>query len=32
MVQTEIKPQEISSQEIEKANEIIANPEEYKEN
>ena len=31
MVQTEIKPQEISSQEIEKANEIIANPEEYKE-
>ena len=31
MVQTEIKPQEISTQEIEKANEIIANPEEYKE-
>ena len=31
MVQTEIKPQEISSQEIEKANKIIANPEEYKE-
>ena len=31
MVQTEIKPQEISSQEIEEANEIIANPEEYKE-
>lgn len=31
MVQTGIKPQEISSQEIEKANEIIANPEEYKE-
>ena len=31
MVRTEIKPQEISSQEIEKANEIIANPEEYKE-
>lgn len=31
MVQTEIKPQEISTQEIEKANEIVANPEEYKE-
>lgn len=31
MVQTEIKPREISTQEIEKANEIIANPEEYKE-
>lgn len=31
MVQTEIKPQEISTQEIERANEIIANPEEYKE-
>ena len=31
MFQTEIKPQEISTQEIEKANEIIANPEEYKE-
>lgn len=31
MVQTEIKPQEISTQEIEKANEIITNPEEYKE-
>lgn len=31
MVQTEIQPQVIDSQEIEKANEIIVNPEEYKE-
>ena len=31
MVQTEIQPQVIDSQEIEKANEIIVNPKEYKE-